>query len=121
MAALLALADLPDPEPIVAYRSEGQLLIIGPAGVTLDWAERLADELSVTVLVTAPEGGAELPLERRYQVYSGIKASVRGHPGAFEVAWEQANPIDLEACTRCGVRAGVSRAGDRLRVPDRAG
>ena len=26
---------------------------------------------------------------------------VNGHLGAFEVAWEQENPIDLEVCTRC--------------------
>ena len=44
MAALLALADLPDPEPVavVPYQSSGQLLVVGPAAVALDWAERLA-------------------------------------------------------------------------------
>ena len=37
IAALLALADLPEPEPVpvVSYRSEGQLLIVGPAARAL--------------------------------------------------------------------------------------
>ena len=42
IAALLALAGLPEPEPVprVAYRSEGQLLIVGPADAALHWARR---------------------------------------------------------------------------------
>ena len=41
MAALLAAARLPEPEPVptVTYKSEGKLLILGP----LDEAERAAD------------------------------------------------------------------------------
>ena len=104
MAALLALADMPDPEPVavVPYQSSGQLLVVGPAAVALDWAERLAAELSVNVLITDASGPAELPFERRYPVYSGRNVKVRGHLGAFDVTWEQANPIDLDVCTRCG-------------------
>src|SRR5512133_3943017 len=46
IAALLALADLPEPEPVpsTSYRSDGQLLIIGPAEVALQWAERLKQQ-----------------------------------------------------------------------------
>ena len=44
---------------------------------------------------------AELPAERRYPVWSGRDRAITGYLGAFEVEWEQANPIDLEACTRC--------------------
>ncbi|MGH8599651.1 MAG: 4Fe-4S ferredoxin, partial [Burkholderiales bacterium] len=42
IAALLALADLPEPEPVprVAYQSGGSLLIIGDGGAALDWAQR---------------------------------------------------------------------------------
>jgi ferredoxin len=103
MAALIALADLPEPEPVaaVAYRSEGQLIVIGPAAAALDWAERLSAQLAVNVLIT-DAGGADLPAERRYPVHSGRQVSVSGHLGAFDVTWELANPIDLDACTRCG-------------------
>ena len=102
IAALLAMALLPEPEPVpsVSYKSGGQLLIIGPAAVAVQWAERLQEQLEVSVLVTAGAGG-ELPAVRSYPVWSGKLKSVKGYLGAFEVAWEQANPIDLEACTRC--------------------
>ena len=103
IAALLALAAMPDPEPVAAvkYQSAGQLLIVGPAGAALGWAERLAGQLSVNVLVTGEGAGAEMPLERRYPVYSGRNVRLSGYLGAYEATWEQANPIDLEVCTRC--------------------
>jgi ferredoxin len=102
IAALLAAADLPEPEPVpsVSYRSAGHLLVIGPAEAAVQWAERLAGELEVSALVTTARG-AELPAERRYPIWSGRVTSLRGWLGAFEVEWEQANPIDLETCTRC--------------------
>jgi len=104
IAALLALASLPDPEPVptVAYNSAGSVLVIGPTEVALDWAERLVDRLDVSVLITHSADRGELPVERRYPVYSGTLKSVTGYLGAFDVAWEQANPIDLDVCTRCG-------------------
>src|SRR5882724_742832 len=102
IAALLALADLPEPEPVtaVSYKSGGELLIVGPAEAAIPWAERLAAQLEVNVLITSSRGG-ELPAERRYPVWSGKVKSVKGHLGEFEVVWEQYNPIDLEVCTRC--------------------
>src|SRR6266446_4162684 len=102
IAALLALADLPEPEPVtgVSYKSGGQLLIVGPAETAIPWAEKLAGQLDVNVLITSQRGG-ELPAERRYAVWSGKVKSVKGYLGAFEVAWEQDNAIDLEVCTRC--------------------
>jgi ferredoxin len=107
IAALLAMALLPEPEPVpsVSYKSGGQLLIVGPAGVALQWAERLEHSLEVSVLATGEAGadaaGATLPAVRSYPVWSGRLQSVQGWLGAFEVSWEQANPIDLETCTRC--------------------
>ncbi|HSE02076.1 MAG TPA: 4Fe-4S binding protein [Burkholderiales bacterium] len=103
IAALLALADVPEPEPVpaVSYKSEGRLLIIGPGGAALAWAERLAEQFAVNVLVTDGGESYELPAERRYPVFSGRPRAVKGYLGAFEVEWEQANPIDLETCTRC--------------------
>ena len=101
IAALLALADLREPEsvPGVSYRSGGQLLVIGPAAAAIAWADKLAGQLEVNVLVLG--GAGELPDERSYPIFSGKVSSIKGHLGAFEVGWEQVNPIDLEVCTRC--------------------
>jgi ferredoxin len=103
IAALLALANLADPEPVpvVSYQSQGQLLIIGQGDVALAWAERLTGQMHVSVLISSDSAKGELPLERRYPVYSGREVRLAGYLGAFEVAWQQHNPIDLEVCTRC--------------------
>ncbi|MBS1218491.1 MAG: 4Fe-4S dicluster protein [Proteobacteria bacterium] len=104
MAALLAAADVaaPEPVPVVTYEAGFELLIIGPGAAALAWAERLAEQLSVTVLLTDDGRGAELPVARRYPVVSGRVTTLTGYLGAFAVSWQQRNPIDLEACTRCG-------------------
>jgi len=103
IAALLAAAALPEPEPVprITFRSEGRLLIIGPAAAALRWADALDEQLAVSVLITGPAKGGELPPERSYPIYSGELADLSGWLGAFAVAWTQANPIDLELCTRC--------------------
>src|SRR2546422_908798 len=102
IAALLALAELPEPEsvPGVSYQSSGQLLIIGPTETAIAWADKLAQQLEVNVLITSSRGG-ELPAERHYPVWSGTVKSVKGHLGEVEGVWAQYNPIDLEVCTRC--------------------
>jgi len=106
IAALLAAASLPEPEPVAAveYRSAGAILIIGPSAVALDWARRLSDgnvgQLDVSVLITRREGG-ELPVERNFPVWSGTPIGVSGFLGTFDVQWRQNNPIDLDVCTRC--------------------
>jgi ferredoxin len=102
IAALIAMAALPEPEPApaVEFKSQGQVLVIGPAGAALDWAERLSSQLEVSVLISGA-GHAELPLERKYPVWSGKVSALAGWLGAFEVEWRQENPIDLELCTRC--------------------
>jgi ferredoxin len=103
IAALLALADAPEAEPVpaVSYKSEGRLLVVGPGAAALAWAERLVEQFSVSVLATDGGEPYEMPAERRYPVFSGRPRAVKGYLGAFEVEWDQANPIDLETCTRC--------------------
>ncbi len=131
IAALLAMAALPDPDPVpsVSYESGGQLLIVGPLAAALRWADALKDRLDVTVLATGSTAGGspstvqaterpnepagerandpasdpanELPAERTFPVYSGDLQSLVGWLGAFDVEWSQVNPIDLDLCTRC--------------------
>jgi ferredoxin len=105
-AALLAVAGLPapDPVPVVDYRSDGNLLIVGPAERVMPWAERLADQLSVTVLATGRDrtvGPLSVPMERRWPVHAGELVAVKGWLGTFDVQWRNGNPIDLDRCTRC--------------------
>ncbi|MCX7960913.1 MAG: 4Fe-4S binding protein [Burkholderiales bacterium] len=102
IAALLAVAALPEPEPapVVAYKSAGSVLVIGPQEAALDWAQRLAATLEVSALITSA-GQGELPPERGFPVWSGRVTKISGWLGAFEVEWRQENPIDLELCTRC--------------------
>ncbi len=101
MAALLAAAALPDPEPVpvVDYESGGHVLLVGPAQRVLPWAQRLQSQMAISVLLS--EGGAGMLGERVFPAYSGSDIRVQGWLGAFEVSWKQANPIDLEVCTRC--------------------
>jgi len=103
IAALLAAASLPDPEPVAAvgYKSEGQVLIVGPLDVALRWADALSPGLSVTVLSTQAPFETELPATRSYPVVSGRLTRLEGWLGAFDAQWTQENPIDLDVCTRC--------------------
>lgn len=115
-AALLAAAGLPapDPVPVVDYRSDGKLLIVGPAERALPWAERLADQLSVTVLVTGRDrtiGPLSPPMERRWPVHAGELTEVNGWLGAFEVQWRSRNPIDPDRCTHCNACIDVCPEG----------
>jgi len=102
IAALIAAARLPDPDPVptVAYRSGGRCLVIGPA----DAAERAAamlegDGLTVSVLATGAR--AAMPQRRERAVHAGTLQRLSGHLGAFEATWGGGNPIDLDLCTRC--------------------
>src|SRR5690606_28713057 len=102
LAALLAAAHLPDPDPVatVTYRSAGRLLVIGPLDRAEQAAALLDDVLQVTLFVQGEgrDGGSQA---RRYPVLAGRLEHLRGRLGAFELAWSQDNPIDLDLCTRC--------------------
>ncbi|HZY17552.1 MAG TPA: 4Fe-4S binding protein [Ramlibacter sp.] len=99
IAALLAAARLPEPEPVptVTYKSAGRVLVIG----RLDAAERAAamleDVLDVTLFTTGGPGAQE----RRYPVLGGRIDALTGWLGAFQFTWTATNPIDLDLCTRC--------------------
>ncbi|MFM9880164.1 MAG: 4Fe-4S binding protein, partial [Burkholderiaceae bacterium] len=103
IAALLAAARLPAPEPVttVTYKSSGRLLIIGALGAAQQVANLVGDVLDVTLFAQGAgltNGGQQ---ERRYPVLSGNLQSLKGWLGAFELKWQRSNPIDLDLCTRC--------------------
>jgi len=102
IAALLALAHLPEPEPVatVTYKSAGRLLILGPLDAAERAADLVADAMDVTIFSTGAgqDGGAQ---ERRYPAISGQLQSLTGWLGAFAFSWSRTNPIDLDLCTRC--------------------
>ena len=101
IAALIAAAQLPAPEPVatVSYRSAGRCLVIGAAEAAERCAALLADKLDVSVLVTEP-GGA-LAQSHARATHNGRLTRLTGWLGAFSVEWASSNPIDLDLCTRC--------------------
>lgn len=81
MSALLAEGLLPaHGVKTLDVTSEGICLIIGRADVALPAAERLADTLAVTVLLT---DAGELPMTRKYEVVQGRLRRAEGTLGRF--------------------------------------
>ncbi|HEY4137406.1 MAG TPA: 4Fe-4S binding protein, partial [Casimicrobiaceae bacterium] len=103
IAALLAMAGMPEPDPVprVAYTSAGRILIVGPLDVALFWADALSPHVALTVLATERGAGTELPSQRDFALSTGTLTALSGWLGAFEAQWTQDNPIDLDLCTRC--------------------
>lgn len=109
IAALLAAAKLPDPEPVptVTYKSQGRLLIIGEVSQATQLADMLSDTLSVTIfsiaarVASVPAIGHFSSQERKYPVLAGKIEALSGWLGAFKLKWQKNNPIDLDLCTRC--------------------
>ena len=101
IAALIAAAQLPEPEPVatVSYTSAGRVLVIGDADRAARAAALLGDALEVDVLL--PRAGGTLPQAHTVAVHEGRVTNIAGWLGAFEVTWESGNPIDLDLCTRC--------------------
>lgn len=116
IAALLAVAHLPDAEPVstVTYKSAGRLLIVGPLDQAEQVAALVADALDVTIFsqgVADPAPGGFPAQERKYPVISGTGLSLQGWLGAFEAKWTKDNPIDLDLCTRCNACIAVCPEG----------
>jgi ferredoxin len=102
IAALLAAAHLPEPEPVptVTFKSAGRVLILGKLDEAEQAAALLADTLNVT-LFTQGAGEAGGAQNRTYPVLGGQVVRVDGWLGAFKLTWQNNNPIDLDLCTRC--------------------
>ena len=116
IAALLAVAHLPDAEPVatVTYKSAGRLLIVGAVNQAEQVAALVADTLAVTIFAQGVSGLASVALpeqERKYPVISGDALAVKGWLGAFEATWIKSNPIDLDLCTRCNACVAVCPEG----------
>lgn len=101
IAALIAAAQLPLPEPVasVGYRSGGRCLVVGAADAAERAARLLGGALDLSVL--AVPGGGALSQPHELAVHSGTLTSLSGHLGAFSATWSSSNPIDLDLCTRC--------------------
>jgi ferredoxin len=86
MAALIAAAteDMP-PISLVTLESGGVALIYGRDQVAIEAAQRLADRLDITVLLTQP-GDATPRRSNEFPVLKGTIRNARGHLGAFELA-----------------------------------
>ncbi len=99
IAALLAAAHLPEPEPVptVTYKSAGRLLIVGPLEAAEQAAALLTDVLDVTIFSTGGAGAQA----RQFPVLAGQVEALDGWLGAFTFTWSRNNPINLDLCTRC--------------------
>jgi ferredoxin len=97
----MAAAAITDPVPAVPYQSKGKTLVVGDGQAALDWAATLAEQLDVSLLLVSASD-AVLPANHAFPVFSGEALVVTGWLGAFEARWTQHNPIDLDACVRCG-------------------
>jgi ferredoxin len=115
IAALIAAAKLPPPEPVpaVEYRSAGRCLVMGAPEACEQAAGLLGDGLEVTILATAPAQtrGAGIAQRHASEVQTGQLVSLGGRLGAFEAHWKSENPIDLDLCTRCNACVAVCPEG----------
>ncbi|HEV7634583.1 MAG TPA: 4Fe-4S binding protein [Bradyrhizobium sp.] len=84
-AALIAAAeeDMP-PISLVTLESSGVALIYGRDEITIEAAQRLADRLDITVLLTRP-GDVTPRRTNEFPVLKGTIRNARGHLGRFEL------------------------------------
>lgn len=85
MAGLLAMAAVPlPPVPLVPLKSEGVTLVLGRDATALAVAERLADRLDLTVLLTG-EAPVQPARAAAFPVLRGRAKAATGFLGEFEV------------------------------------
>ncbi len=105
MAALLAMAQLPEPQAVAtaSYRSSGRTLVVGAAAACEQAAALLQDKLDVTVLVTQTSAKHSSGLAQQHSrpTHTGTLTHLTGWLGEFRAQWSSGNPIDLDLCTRC--------------------
>src|SRR5215213_539436 len=108
-AALIAAAgeEMP-PISLVTLESSGVALIYGRDEVAIETAQRLADRLDITVLLTRPGDIAPLGVNE-FPVLKGTIRNARGHLGQFELAIDDyALPVPS---SRARLLFGPSRNG----------
>ncbi len=113
IAALIAAAQLPEPEPVATagYNSAGRCLVLGGtrgAQAAARAAAMLGTGLQVSLLL---EGGGAVAQRRDLPVHAGRLTHLNGWLGAFEATWSSSNPIDLDLCTRCNACIDVCPEG----------
>ncbi len=110
LAALIAAAQLPPPEPVatVSYTSTGRCLVIGRGDEAESAAALLQDRLDVSVLAT---GGGPLKQVHSRATHSGSLTRLAGWLGSFEAEWSSTDPIDLDVCTRCNACIDICPEG----------
>src|SRR4030088_3846356 len=73
------------PISMVTLQSDGVALIYGRDEITIEAAQRLADRLDITVLLTRP-GDVTPRRTNEFPVLKGTIRNARGHLGRFELA-----------------------------------
>jgi ferredoxin len=93
-AALAAREGLPAPEPVpaVSLQAARRLAVIGEAAAAIGWAERLAGQREVTVVIDAP---AVLPEAAPFAALVAPAPVLSGHLGAFRIEGGAA-PADFD-------------------------
>lgn len=90
-AALAALADIPavEPVPALTLSAAGRLVIVGSSDLALGWAERLAGQREVSVLVAGLLPSADALAETPdFALDAGSDFRLSGHLGAFALSWQ---------------------------------
>ncbi len=131
MAALLAAAAVPMPETgLVGLESRGVTLIYGCDETAIAVAQRLAETLDVTVLLTRPDAITP-PARDEFPVLTGTIRTARGVLGGFELMvddYASASPSSRArlvwgatrngAVSRCDVLLDVSGGPSLFPAPD---
>ncbi|MEO1695010.1 MAG: 4Fe-4S binding protein, partial [Pseudomonadota bacterium] len=86
MAALLADSSYPNvPAGLTTLQSDGVCLVLARDQAGVDAAVKLADHLSVTLVLTPDADDVMLPRQALFAIHRGQVRSAVGHLGAFEV------------------------------------